>query len=146
MDYRCAMRFAHSLLVSGLCSIGSSLLSSAIAQEIAFDGLYSGTSETVYHLSEALCGPSVSKMSITVKQGVVEYGDGPASIKFPIASDGTFRNASQRGGGVGGVRYRDTIQGKISGPIVEANHSIRNRIIGGAHPTICEYNIVLKKD
>jgi hypothetical protein len=119
---------------------------SAVAEEGGLDGQYRGTAVTVYQLSEALCGPTSKETSMTVEQGFLEYESGPSAVKIPVAPDGTFRNRSSRGGGAGGgVRYSDIIEGKLSNAIIEGNFSVRNRIIGGDHPTICEYHFVLKK-
>jgi hypothetical protein len=146
MDFWRTVWLSHSSLVAGLCTIGSSILSPEIAEEGGLDGLYRGTQVTVYQLSEALCGPTFSETSMTIRQGFMEYRGAPSLVKFPVAPDGTFRNRSRRGGGMAGVTYFNIIEGKISDAMIEGNLSTRNRIIGGDHPTICEYHFVLKKE
>jgi hypothetical protein len=129
--HRSALRFT----MLGISITGALAAPLAFAATSSYDGLYSGTGKVTFG-SQPVCG-SGGDLSVTVKDGNIDYKFGDFPLKSTISTDGNFRNTVRVG-----KQGRRTLRtkGTIANAMLEAD--LRTRDFTGH---LCSYHWSLRK-
>jgi hypothetical protein len=136
MRHRRARKFVHWSLLFGLCTIGPVVAPPAFAAGDSFDGSYSGDA-TVTYGTAPVCGTD-AKVSVTVKDGEIEYKFGEFPLKMAVARNGAFSGRARKGNRGGGQAVH--VKGQISNSGIEADF-----VVNGVHGHVCSYRWSLGK-
>jgi len=87
----------------------------------SFDGVYTG-SRTILRTTNGPCNPSLTHVSVVVRNNHFDRGWGRIVLSIDVANDGTFRQSGVHYNlHTAGIDYVASIKGKIAGGDFEAD-------------------------